>query len=56
MILRKAPLAAPPHASPIKFGSPAMTFQDIYLYGVVFAFAAFMLTLFVVSTAGWLKK
>lgn len=33
-----------------------MTFEDIYLYGVIFAFAAFMITLFAVSVAGWLKK
>jgi hypothetical protein len=43
-------------AVPSSKGSLAMTFQDIYLYGVIAAFAAFMLALFVVSTLGWLKK
>ena len=33
-----------------------MTFEDIYLYGVIAAFAAFMIALFSVSVAGWLKK
>ena len=33
-----------------------MTFQDLYLYGVIAAFTAFMLALFVVSVLGWLKK
>ena len=33
-----------------------MTFQDIYLYGIVAAFAAFMIPLFIVAGLGWLKK
>lgn len=33
-----------------------MTFEDIYLYGVIAAFAAFGITLFSVSTYNWLKK
>lgn len=33
-----------------------MSFQDIYLYGVIAAFALFMIVLFGVSVAVWLKK
>jgi hypothetical protein len=33
-----------------------MSFSDIYLYGVIAVFAAFMIALFTVSVAGWLKK
>jgi hypothetical protein len=56
LIRIKAAPDAEPHGFSPQAREQVMTFQDIYLYGVIAAFAVFMVTLFAVSAMGWLKK
>jgi hypothetical protein len=53
LIAIKARLAAAPDLLPVRSGRRPMT---LYLAGVIATFAAFMITLFAVSTCAALKK